>query len=203
LLDAYEWLVCHLLVSTSAKLEHLQSSGQDPFTAKNNSQAFHYRPLSIAYIEATVLRRFITLCSDPQLAPPIAGVLKQLGALYGAFSLLKHASVLFEGKFWNNFSILVPKSWNNGKLFVPGGYFSSESSISLRKVIEELCVAIKPNAIALVDALAPADFALNSILGNSDGNVYRHIEANFTKESGWNQRPSWWRSIVEKPKSNL
>ena len=46
LLDAYEWLVCHLLESTAAELERLTATGQDAFTAKNNAQV---RPISFHF----------------------------------------------------------------------------------------------------------------------------------------------------------
>lgn len=41
----------------------------------------------------------------------------------------------------------------------------------LREAILELCGELKHEVVSVVDALAPTDFVLNSVLGKSDGNV--------------------------------
>ena len=54
----------------------------------------------------------------------------------------------------------------------PGRYFSdSGSGMRLRDVIVTLCGALKDDAVALVDAIAPPDFILHSALGHSNGEV--------------------------------
>ena len=56
--------------------------------------------------------------------------------------------------------------------FFPGRYFSdSGSGMRLRDVIVTLCGALKDDAVALVDAIAPPDFVLHSALGHSNGEV--------------------------------
>ena len=112
------------------------------------------------------------LLQDPSIPGDLKSVLKLLTALYGATSLEKHLSVLVEG-----------------------GYFQSKSSASLHEAIELMCERIKPEAVALVDAIAPSDFALNSALGHSDGQVYRHLEESMTP--GLKKRPDWWQLILQ------
>jgi hypothetical protein len=51
LLKAYKWLVCYLTQSTVERLKGQQSQGKDAFTAKNDSQVFFARTLSIAFVE--------------------------------------------------------------------------------------------------------------------------------------------------------
>lgn len=172
-LDAYEWIICHLLESTCKKLKDLASNGVDSFTAKNDSQAYYYRPLSIAYAEAATLRRMIHLVDDPNIAPQLRIVLKRLAALFGAFHLEKHASVLSRG------------------------YFQPACTLTLQCAVEQLCTQLKPDAVALVDAIAPTDFILNSALGRSDGQIYEELQKKF--QSSMAQRPSWWKFILEKP----
>ena len=46
-----------------------------------------------------------------------------------------------------------------------------EAARELRECIIKLCKDLKPEAVALVDALAPPDFILNSVLGASNGDV--------------------------------
>lgn len=41
----------------------------------------------------------------------------------------------------------------------------------LRDAILELCTELKGEVVSIVDALAPTDFVLNSVLGKSDGKV--------------------------------
>ncbi len=43
----------------------------------------------------------------------------------------------------------------------------------LRTCHRSLLVSLRPNAVALVDAFAFTDYALNSALGRYDGDVYR------------------------------
>lgn len=53
-----------------------------------------------------------------------------------------------------------------------GGYAVGLQPASLlREAILQLCIQLKPEAVALADVLAPPDFILNSVLGSSDGNV--------------------------------
>ena len=51
--------------------------------------------------------------------------------------------------------------------------YSSEPSLAqlVRDAILELCLRLKPEAVAIIDALAPPDFVTNSILGRADGRV--------------------------------
>ena len=50
----------------------------------------------------------------------------------------------------------------------------------LQRHVLRLCATLRPDAVALVDAVAPPDFCLKSVLGSSDGEVsrtknYRHL----------------------------
>lgn len=51
LLGMYEWLVCYLLELTENKLAFLKTQNLDTFTAKNETQVFYAKPLSLAFIE--------------------------------------------------------------------------------------------------------------------------------------------------------
>ena len=52
-ISAYEWLVCYLLHESDNKLKEELKSGKDNFTARNDSQVYYCRTLSIAYIEVS------------------------------------------------------------------------------------------------------------------------------------------------------
>jgi acyl-CoA oxidase len=171
LLDAYQFAVCHLLRSTANRMQQLMDQKMDAFTAKNQAQAYYYRPLSIAYGETLFLMRMMRILNDPNISEQLRAVLKSLTALFGATNLMKHLSALTQG-----------------------GYFQSNTSAALQTAIEQLCEKLKPDAVALIDAVAPSDFALNSALGHSDGQVYRHLEKHMA--SSMKSRPDWWQQVV-------
>jgi acyl-CoA oxidase len=156
-------------------MQQLMDQKMDAFTAKNQAQAYHYRPLSIAYGETLFLMRMMRLLNDPSIPEQLRAVLKSLTALFGATNLIKHLSALTQG-----------------------GYFQSNTSAALQTAIEQLCEKLKPDAIALIDAVAPSDFALNSALGHSDGQVYRHLEEHMA--SSMKTRPDWWQQVLLAPK---
>lgn len=81
--------------------------------------------------------------------PEIKQILLKLFSLYGIWSLEQHLSILYKG-----------------------GYISGAKPAALiQETILKLCNDIKDDAVSLVDALAPPDCVLNSVLGNSDGLV--------------------------------
>ena len=53
LLAAYKWLVCWLLQATANKVISQHQLGKDAFSAKNDSQVFFAKTLSLAFIEVS------------------------------------------------------------------------------------------------------------------------------------------------------
>uniref|UniRef100_A0A182W7I8 Acyl-coenzyme A oxidase n=1 Tax=Anopheles minimus TaxID=112268 RepID=A0A182W7I8_9DIPT len=108
---------------------------------------------------------------------PERQALERLGSLYGAGTILRHIG-----------------------LFYQGGYFSTQPNAMalLQQAVLELLPAIKQDAIAIVDAIAPPDFIINSPLGMSDGDVYRHMESAIMQAPEALERPKWWRDVVHR-----
>lgn len=80
----------------------------------------------------------------------IKTVLLRLFSLYAISSLNKHhLTTLYRGGFANG---ALPAQLIQDSLL-------------------KLCVDLKDDAISLIDAIAPHDFAMNSVLGASDGQV--------------------------------
>ncbi len=70
-------------------------------------------------------------------------------------------------------------------LFYQGGYFCDQLVVDLvRSTILELCAELKDDSIALVDAIAPPDYVLNSILGESNGLVYQNLYNSMVQSNG-------------------
>ena len=70
------------------------------------------------------------------------------------------------------------------------------------KIVHETFVEIakdlKNDAVALSDVLAPPDFILNSALGHSDGNVYKHMENSFYANENSFGRAEYWQDVTER-----
>ncbi|XP_037385715.1 peroxisomal acyl-coenzyme A oxidase 3 [Talpa occidentalis] len=173
-LAAYEWLVCYLLRGSHEKLERERSARGSDFEARNNSQAYCCRPLALAFLELTVLRRFHQLTHGPSVPPSLRGLLGLLGALYGFWSLSQHTALLYQG-----------------------GYFSGEQAgRAVENTILELCAQLKDDAVALVDVIAPPDFILNSPIARADGELYGNLWTAVLQESRVLERASWWREFA-------
>lgn len=177
ILKSYKWLVCYLLKCSSEKFQAIQSSGEDNFGCKNDSQFYHARDLSIVFIENYALHVFWEkLCQRPELSHEIREVLKKLFLLYGLWCLEKQLGVLYEGGYF-----VGPKP----------GRFIKENIIGL-------CKSLKDESIGLVDAIAPPDFILNSCLGASDGQVYKHLEKAMKETPGCFEKSGDWQVISHK-----
>lgn len=55
---------------------------------------------------------------------------------------------------------------------------------------------LKDDAVALVDAIAPTDFIIDSPLGMSDGNVYQHLQSKLFASPDVFERPYWWKDMI-------
>lgn len=73
---------------------------------------------------------------------------------------------------------------------------SSQSSEYLKEGILNLLTELKDDAISLVDTIAPTDFILNSPLGMSDGDVYKHLQSVLWQTPGTFERPEWWQEVT-------
>jgi len=59
--------------------------------------------------------------------------------------------------------------------FTEDGFLSKQQVAVLRKLNAELLAALRPNAVAIVDAWALSDYELQSALGQHDGDVYNAL----------------------------
>ncbi|XP_061565480.1 peroxisomal acyl-coenzyme A oxidase 3-like [Cololabis saira] len=176
-LAAYRWLVCFLLRESQKRREREAAAGNE-FQAHNNSQVYFCRSLAITFIEHSCLQRFHEVTRDQDTPAALRPVLGRLCALYGLWSLSNHMATLYQGS-----------------------YFSGSRPVELvQTAVLTLCSELKDDAVALVDAMAPTDFILNSPIGNADGQLYKNLWSTMMQGSRVLERPSWWREFCsDKP----
>ncbi|XP_063822074.1 peroxisomal acyl-coenzyme A oxidase 3 [Ostrinia nubilalis] len=179
IINTYKWLICWLLKETHEKYESEIASGLSKFQARTKSQVYRWKCLTRVYAE--YLSIIFSLESIEKKEKELQPVMYKLFYLYGLWSLDKHLVEMYQG-----------------------GYASGEAPTRLiRAAILELCSDVKGEVVSVVDALAPTDFVLNSVLGKSDGNLYQNIEHALFNAPGTIGRAKWWRQAITKMSSKL
>lgn len=148
-LSCYEWLMCHLLNVTNNHIDKSKQNGADNFKAKNDSQTYKARTLSLALAEYVAMNAFKRKFKSSETPSELKPILLKIFTIYGFWSLDKHMATFYIGGF------------------AEGPEFSEMVRSSLVKACED----IKLSAVAIADALSPPDYALNSVIGKSDGRV--------------------------------
>lgn len=138
-----------MLNETDKKQKALIQNGGCKFGAKNNSQVYRAAILPRAYCEYTALTYFWRRIHLNDVNPELVTVLEKLGILYGLWSLDKHLIYFYEGNFTSGPGLVQ---------FV-------------KEAIIYVCSNLKSDIVGVIDALAPPDFVINSILGTADGKV--------------------------------
>lgn len=101
------------------------------------------------YAEFTALTFFWGRIHKHDVDEQSQNILEKLGILYGLWCLDKHLPYFYQGNYANG----------------------PEMTSLVKDGVLHYCKLIKPDIVGVVDAMAPPDFALNSVLGKSDGRV--------------------------------
>ncbi|XP_077292110.1 peroxisomal acyl-coenzyme A oxidase 3-like [Arctopsyche grandis] len=173
LINSYQWLICWLADVTSKKMKDEMANGKSRFDARIQCQVYKASILTQVYSEYLALfySRQVLSRLDNTLKP----VLQKLYILYGLWCLDKHLIYFYQGGYAN----------------------SPKFSEFVKEGILKLCSELKPEAVAIADALAPPDFVLNSVLGKSDGMLYQNLQTAMWHNRGAMERPSWWTEIIK------
>lgn len=180
LIVCYEWLLCWLLDSTSKSMQQSTSSGLNKFEARNNAQVFKARDLSRAFSEYYALRSYCQRLQQSDVTTELKPVLHLIYAIYGLWSIEKHLPTFYQGSF------------------AVGNGFAE----AVRTELLSACSEFKDSAVSVADSLAPPDFALNSVIGRSDGLLYQNLQKEFMTNPGAMERASWWKD-VRQPQAKL
>ncbi|RZC33101.1 peroxisomal acyl-coenzyme A oxidase 3, partial [Asbolus verrucosus] len=170
--SCYKWLITYLVQETYNKQQYLLEKGKCRIEARNESQVYRATILTRVFAEYNAINLY---CNEILNAEDsLRGVLTQLGILYGLSSLDRHSVFFYEGGFANTpaFSQLVKEG------------------------VLHMCSMIKNDVLAIIDAMAPPDFVLNSVLGKSDGKLYDNLKTAILYSPGAMSRPEWWQEII-------
>lgn len=144
--------MCYLMDSTSKRMQQATSNGSTRFDARNNAQVYLARDLTRTYSEYYAFKSFQKRLTLPDVTSSLRSILQLVGQIYGFWCLDRYLATFYQGGFASN---TMQTSFGD----------------TVRSELLRLCGELKDNSVAVVDALAPPDFALNSIIGKSDGLV--------------------------------
>lgn len=83
--------------------------------------------------------------------------------------------------------------------FYKGGFASGPTfADGVRTTLLDYCSQFKDMSVTVADALAPPDFALDSVIGKADGLLYENLQNEFMTNEGALERPGWWQDVVVK-----
>lgn len=150
--------------STSKRMQQSSSNGSSRFDARNTAQVYLARDLTRTYSEYYALKSFQKRLTLPDVTTKLRPILVLISQVYGFWCLDKQLATFYQGRFASTTS-------------------SNSFADMVRSELLRLCSEMKDSSVAVVDALAPPDFALNSIIGKSDGLVSVEIDDfHFMKE---------------------
>lgn len=147
--ECYEWLITFLVSQTDTKQKMLLKNNPCKFTARNNSQVYKAAVLSRVYAEFTAFSFFWGRIHRENVDGASRDVLEKLGILYGLWCLDKHLAYFYQGDYARG----------------------PEMSVLVKDGVLRCCNLLKPDIVGVVDAMAPPDFVLNSVIGKADGKV--------------------------------
>lgn len=174
------------------------NNGMSRFEARNNAQVYRARDLTRAYSEYYALKSFQKRLTLPDVTENLRSILQLISQIYGLWCIERHLATFYQGRF-----------------------ATSDKSHSFADIVRSellrLCGELKDSSVAVVDALAPPDFALNSIIGKSDGLVseysqgvtyilinfefflcfqlYQNLQNEFMTNPGAMERATWWKEV--------
>ncbi|GAB0096028.1 Acyl-coenzyme A oxidase [Sergentomyia squamirostris] len=176
-----EWLMCWLMNSIADDVRNQKQNGAGSFEAKNNTQVYKAKDLSIIYAEFYAISSFRLRCLKSDVAADVKPVLEIIHQIYGLWVIDRHMVPFYQGGF------------------AIGATFAE----SIRSQLLRSCGGLHTEAVTIVDALAPPDYVLNSVIAKSDGLLYQNLQNEFMTNPGALERANWWREVLPFPKSKL
>jgi acyl-CoA oxidase len=97
--EAYQWLVAYLLNESQKKLEMELATGKDPLRARNDSQVYFCRHLSMAFVQYCAISTCHEVVWSNDVPPSLQPTLRRLSALYGLWCMEKDLGFFYQGGY--------------------------------------------------------------------------------------------------------
>ena len=94
LIDVMHKLLVQLLSDSSKLIANMSQKGESSFAIRNDTQFFMARTISLIYIKASILDKFVKYLEDPIWKTEEKLLMKKLSVLYGLWCLDEHSSSL-------------------------------------------------------------------------------------------------------------
>jgi len=146
-------------------------SGKDSFTAWNDSQVFAMQSLAKAFMECTILDKFLQAISKVTNIN-LQKALESLSILFALNIICNNLDVMLESEHFNN-----------------------TQSKAAKKALLSVLPEIKKNSIAFIDAIAIPDEILYSPIGQSNGEALKNLYNAIITMPGCFERASYWADI--------
>ena len=121
-------------------------------------------------------------------------VMETIAVLFGLKTLTVHVGHLHE------YSIFSDPHHSRYTMKISYSHLPNSLNLiscrALYDLVPIVCRELMPNALALVDAVAPPDFVLNSAIGHSSGRIYDQLKKTFYRSPDTFERAPHWREIV-------
>ncbi|XP_059613387.1 peroxisomal acyl-coenzyme A oxidase 3 [Phlebotomus argentipes] len=176
-----EWLMCWLMQSIAEDVRKAKANGACSFEAKNNTQVYKAKDLSIIYAEFYAISSFRLRCRKSDVPASVKPTLECIHQVYGLWVIDRHMVAFYQGSF------------------ASGAHFAE----AIRTQLLSSCRALKADAVTVADSLAPPDYVLNSVIAKSDGLLYQNLQNEFMTNPGALERANWWWDVLPFQKSKL
>mmetsp|Transcript_17772 Transcript_17772/g.17743 ORF Transcript_17772/g.17743 Transcript_17772/m.17743 type:complete len:483 (+) Transcript_17772:639-2087(+) len=174
IIDLIEYRLNLLLHQSLLKLQESTANSVDMVDAWNKSQPFYVQEACKAYGEYIMAHDFLRFVKD------IAAKDETLGRIMRKYWLLYTIGVIEK-------SLVV---------FMEHLFNSSHIKI-VRDSIMRLCNELAEDSIRIIDALAPPDLVIGSVLGVSDGQIYKKMIETVEKSKRVYEKPEWLPLLLE------
>lgn len=180
-INAFQTVAAGAIRLATENIEKRMRNGVSPEDAWNQT-SIQLTQCAEAHCRAFIVRTFIESMRQVSMSAEVRNVLNQLCELYAVHWLLQKRGDFLQ--FYN---------------------MTKEDILVLQSRLERLLLAIRPNAVGIVDSFDYRDDILNSALGVYDGNVYERLYAEALKsplnKESVNQ--SFFKYLKPMLKSNL
>ena len=174
LLELMEYRVNYMMHTSLLKLQENSMAASDMTEAWNNSQVFFVQDLARSFGELALAREFVSFS---------AGILEECKETGGVMM-----------KFFYLFAI--DRIVNSISCYLEGALNTIQEKIAKETIIK-LSDELAMVSLAVVDALAPPDKILGSVIGAHDGQAYARMIKRVEENPKVYSQPNWLHLIKE------